>query len=422
MLEDFFVKPHTIDTIRGSWIGIPIERYMNWLSENNYSRSSIARRLSKLLQFGEFAKANGAKDWSDLPSHIQAYTDHWVKVHGKNCKTQAALRLVASEASNPVQQMLRIVLPDFIGIDRKQRTQPYRHDCINRFFLFLQEERGLSINTIKLYHGCLRRFDHYLNDVGITDMEYLTPPVISAFVTKSNLSVGKGQLSCICTALRVLFRYLYRERIIDRDLSITVEGPQRYRLSDIPRCIAWNEVRMMLEAVDRRTIVGRRDYAILLLLVTYGLRAREIAALTLDDIDWKRERLSVPERKAGHSTAFPLTPAVGSAIIEYLQRGRPQTQDRHVFFRSMAPQIPMTFAGVSGRASHYLKRAGVLVARPGSHTLRHTCVQRLLDANIPLKTIGDYLGHRSADSTKIYTKIDVNRLRDVALGDGEDVV
>jgi integrase/recombinase XerD len=174
--------------------------------------------------------------------------------------------------------------------------------------------------------------------------------------------------------------------------------------------------------VDCRTPVGRRDYAILLLLVTYGLRAREIASLTLDDVDWKRERILVSERKAGHNTAYPLAPVVGNAIIDYIQHGRPQTTDRHLFFRSLAPQKPMDHTSVSQRATLYLKRAGISVPRPGSHTLRHTCVQKLLEANVPLKTIGDYVGHRSASSTRIYTKIDVEGLREVALGDGEEIV
>ena len=140
-----------------------------------------------------------------------------------------------------------------------------------------------------------------------------------------------------CGVLRVFVRYAYREGVLGRDLSDTVEWPQVYRLSDIPRSISWAEVERVLAGVDRRTPCGKRDFAILLLLVTYGLRGREVAALTLDDIDWKRERLAVAERKAGHSTAFPLSASVGEALVAYLRHGRPQTTDRHVFFRVMAP-------------------------------------------------------------------------------------
>jgi integrase/recombinase XerD len=195
-----------------------------------------------------------------------------------------------------------------------------------------------------------------------------------------------------------------------------------YRLSTVPRSITWAEVGAVRGGIDRRTPSGRRDYAMLLLVVTYGLRAREISGLSLDDIDWKRERLAIPERKAGHSTAFPLSPAVGAALADYLQHGRPETADRHVFFRAAAPVRPIGTAAVSCRARDYLLKAGIQVPRPGSHTLRHTCVQRLVDGGFPLKTIGDFVGHRSAKSTEVYAKVDVENLREVALGDGEEVL
>jgi len=124
--------------------------------------------------------------------------------------------------------------------------------------------------------------------------------------------------------LRVLLRFCYREGITTRDLSGAVGTPQIYRLSDLPRSITWDEVRRMLEAVERRTIRGRRDYAILLLLVTYGLRAHEVARLTLDDVDWKRERLQVLARKAGHAAVYPLAGVVAEAIVDYLKNGRAQ--------------------------------------------------------------------------------------------------
>lgn len=118
----------------------------------------------------------------------------------------------------------------------------------------------------------------------------------------------------------------------------------------------------------------RRDYAIRLLLIAYGLRAREVAALTLDDIDWRNDRLRVPERKAGHSTAYPPSALVGEAVIAHLKNGRPESSDRRVFFRSVASFLPIGDAAVASRAGHYLRRAGIKVPRAGSHTLRHTCV------------------------------------------------
>jgi integrase/recombinase XerD len=216
---------------------------------------------------------------------------------------------------------------------------------------------------------------------------------------------GSRSMVNIAGTLRVFLRHLHREGLLQRDISKQVEVPQHYRLADIPRSISWDSVQKMLDQVDRRTFVGRRDYAMLLLMVTYGLRTREVALLTLDDLDWKHDRLHVRERKADHNTTYPLAPAVGEAA----------------FWRHLAPRLPLTQAAVSAMASKYLHKAGIPVSRPGSHTLRHACVQRLVDNGFPLKTIGDYVGHRSPSSTMIYGKVQVGALREVAVSDGEDL-
>ena len=132
-------------------------------------------------------------------------------------------------------------------------------------------------------------------------------------------------------------------------------------------------------------------------------------------------RRQVLARKAGHATVYPLAGVVAEAIIDYLKKGRPKTEDRHLFFRARAPQAPITPAAVSSSVALYLYKAGIQVPKAGSHTLRHTCVQRLIEAEFPLKTIGDYVGHRSPESTRVYSKVAIASLREVAMGDGEEL-
>ncbi len=291
------------------------------------------------------------------------------------------------------------------------------------FYDYLAAERGVRPATIGNYQHYLSSFESYLDRIGIAKLSELAPAILTAFVAERAASgLGKATIRDGCGVLRVFLRYAHREGAIATDLSGVLDRAQFYRLSTIPRSITWEEVGQVLAGVDRRTPAGKRDWAIMLLLVTYGLRAREVAALTLDDVDWKRERLKVPERKAGHSTAFPLSASVGEALVDYLRNGRPATDSRRVFFRAVAPVEPIGHAAVSVRARHYLLKAGIEVPRPGSHTLRHTCVQRLVDADFTLKTIGDFVGHRSARSTEIYAKVAVEPLREVALGDGEEVL
>jgi integrase/recombinase XerD len=420
MLERYFVRPQTVDRIRAGWIGSEIERYVVWLAEHGYSSRCVLRRVPLLIKFGEFARARGARTVEDLPAHVEAFVCEWM---ASRPVTRQGGRQVAKEVRGPVEQMLVLVVPGFVGRGRSRRREPFV-DALPGFFGYLTDERGLRPASLRNYQHHLAPFEAYLAGIGIARLEDLSPPILTAFVAeRAATGLGKATIRDGCGVLRVFLRYAHRERLVANDLSGVLDRAQVYRLSSIPRSITWEEVGTVLAGVDRRTPCGKRDWAILMLLVTYGLRSREVAALTLDDIDWKRERLKVPERKAGHSTAFPLSASVGDALVDYLQHGRPQTTSRLVFFRAAAPVDPIGVAAVSSRARHYLLKAEIDVPRPGSHTLRHTCVQRLVDADFALKTIGDFVGHRSARSTEIYAKVAVEPLREVVLGgDGEEVL
>jgi integrase/recombinase XerD len=421
MLERYFVRPATVDRIRASWIGKAVERYVEQLADSGYAERSIHYRVPLLIEFGEFAHARGARTWPELAFYAEDFIAERIR-RGCGSRGGDPRPGVAKEIRGPVEHFLRLIAPGFIGHVRQPHAQVPFASSAPDFFRYLSEERGLRPATLWHYGHHLRRFEHYLRRISLHNLCDLTPAVLAAFVADCSPRMGKTVIRDLCGTLRVLLRYLHREQMLPRDLSISVDAPHAYRLSHIPRSVTWEEVRKMLSVVARRLPRGKRDYAILLLLVTYGLRAREVAALMLDHIDWKRERLHVPERKADHATAYPLSTIVGDAIVDYLQHGRPKTTDRHLFFRCVAPYVPLTYSAISCRASHYLRKAGIPVSRAGSHTLRHTCVQRLVDADFSLKVIGDYVGHRVPASTEIYSKVAVEALRKVALGDGEEIV
>ena len=420
MLEKYFARPATVDRIRSSWIGGAIEQYVNSLSEQGYAARNIFHRVPLLLRFGEFARRRGATRIEDLPALVDAFVDQWAHERGAKATSTKARKKVASCARNPIEQMLRLVVAGFRGRRRARWARAPFEGRAGEFFTYLTEERGLRPASVLHYKHHLGPFETYLRRIGC-DLAGLSPPILGAFIAESRALSTTSKRSR-CGVLRVFLRYLHRERLVARDLSECVEMPRSYRLSGLPRSISWDDVRRMLDGVDRRTVAGRRDYAILVLLVSYGLRGREVAALTLDDIDWKRERLRVPERKAGHSTSYPLSPTVGAALLAYLQRGRPKTVQRNIFMRVLAPVQPLATSAISSRVAYYLHRAGISVRRAGSHTLRHTCVQRLVDADFPFKVIGDYVGHSTPESTEIYTKVAIDALRKVALGDGETIL
>lgn len=418
MLEHYFIKPSTVDRIRANVAGPYIERYVEWMHSQGYADRNVLRRVPMLCQFGDFAKRRGAIDGQSALEHVEAFAAHWQALHGRTCKTADARRKVAHDARTPVRQMLELALRGRVERHRHHKEFPFEADAPG-FVTYLRDERGLKETTVQHYAHFLNGFSGFLKRISSESVATFSPALLAAFIVDRCPGMARTSRRNLCGTLRVFLRYCHREGLIDDDLSAAVEMPRTYRLADVPRSVTWDDVRRMLNCVDRRTVLGRRDYAILLLLVTYGLRANEVAKLTLDDIDWKRERLSVPQRKAGHWSAYPLAGVVGESIIDYLKNGRPETSDRHVFFRTMAPRSPISSAAISSAAAKYLRQAGVQVHRPGAHTLRHTCVQRLIDAEFSLKTVGDYVGHRSAQSTEIYTKVALAVLREVAMGNGE---
>lgn len=419
MLNRYFIRPTTVDRIRASWIGEGIERYVVWLTEQHYAARNVYFRVPVLVRFGEFARTSGANKLDDLPAHVEPFIEDWLN-RRKRGYSEAQRWIAARELRNPIQQLLQLVLPNQEK-GTKSAPDPFA-DVAPGFFGFLRRDRGLRETTIVQYRYYLQRFQDYLQGIGRPLLPNLPPAVISGLIIESGKSLDKRSVQSLCSILKVFFRYLYQVDLATRDMSKAIESPRRYRLANLPRSITWSEVEQMLLKVDTRSAVGKRDYAILLLLVTYGLRAREVGALTLDDIDWERDRLDVRGRKAGHSTAYPLTPTVGEAVLAYLKQGRPKTANRAVFIGAYAPYAPLSRVAVSLRAKWYLRKAGISVSRPGSHTLRHTCVQRLVDSGFSLKTIGDFIGHRTPDATKIYAKVNIEALRQVALGNGEEVL
>ena len=421
MLEHDFVRPVTVDRIRAAWLGEPIEQYVGWLRENGYAPRNVGVRVPLLVKFGEFSQAHGATSFEQLPEYVDGFVADWVCHHSQWCRSDADRRTVVNAARGPVEQLLHLMFPGYSGRSHPSLPEPFAGRAVG-FIDYLRQERGLKEATIGRYLHVLRRLERFLERIRLQDLHDLSAPLLGAFVADSSRELGPRTLADFASVLRVFLGFLYRERLIATDLGRTVEAPQQHRLADIPRSISWAEVQKVLEGVDRRSPVGKRDYALMLLMVTYGLRAREIAALTLESIDWRRERLLVAERKAGHTSAYPLSSVVAEAIIDYLQFARPQTDSRALFFQVTAPYRPLNWWTVSQQTARHLRGAGICVPRAGSHTLRHTCAQRLVDAEFPLKTIGDYLGHRSPEATKVYTKVQIEALREVALGDGESVL
>ena len=216
MLEEYFVKPSTIDRLRGSWIATEIETYVAWLAGQGYSTKSIWRRVPIGFAFGEFARERGARAVGDLPAHVEAFVADRVAAHHAHA---GSARPMAKEVRGPVQQMLSVVLPGFEPTGRGHHPQPFAA-TVPGFFGYLDEERGLRPASIYQYRHHLDRFEAYLARIGVRSLGELSPPVLSAYIVeRASAGLAKSTVRDSAGVLRVFLRYAHREGVLASDLS-----------------------------------------------------------------------------------------------------------------------------------------------------------------------------------------------------------
>jgi integrase/recombinase XerD len=243
------------------------------------------------------------------------------------------------------------------------------------------------------------------------DLSGLTARELGLLTTRVCQGLSASTRRQVVSVMRSFLRFLHLEGVTEAGLEQSVL-PASGSDPSLPRAIAAGEVERLLATCDRRRAIGRRDYAILLLLGRLGLRGGEVVALELEDIDWRAGELDV-RGKGGHRDRLPLPGDVGEAVASYLRRGRPASDSRRVFLRQYAPFVGFASTGVlRGVLARACTRAGVPYASP--HRLRHTTATELLRAGAPLEEIGQLLRHRSARATSVYAKVDLEQLRLVA--------
>ncbi len=275
---------------------------------------------------------------------------------------------------------------------------------IERYSAYLLERRGLSASTVRNYVGVARVFFSWREEtVGALALEGLDGAAVIVFVLGESRRCSVGSAKCMVTRLRALLRFLHLEGEIDRDLAGVVPSVASWRLLGLVKALDGRSVARLLASCDRRTRVGRRDFAVLTLLSRLGLRAGEIAALRLSDIDWRAGELLV-RGKGSRQEVLPLPADVGEALAGWLARGRPCCESVFVFTRVRAPLEELSPGGISAIVQRCCKRAGLPVV--GAHRLRHTAATEMLRAGASLTEVGQVLRHRSRDVTSIYAKVD----------------
>jgi integrase/recombinase XerD len=281
---------------------------------------------------------------------------------------------------------------------------------------YLNEVRGLASITIEQHGSTAAEFLQYClaQDDAFRVID-LTGVHIEGFITSVGTRFGRGSMQHVVGQLRGFLRFLAMQGEAPAGLDSQIDTPRVYRLEQLPRALSWATVCAFLESIDRTGASGLRDYAMFLLIATYGLRGCDIAGLKLTDIDWRAGELHVNQSKTRHPLCLPLTDPVAQAMLAYLREGRPRSSYRQIFLTVHAPILPLQRQAVGYAFRNRVERSVLNMPFRGVHCLRHSYAAHLLRQGVSVKGIGDLLGRRSSQSTCVYLRLDLDELREVAL-------
>lgn len=383
-----------------------IGSFADSLGAMGYAADSIHRQVRIGACFSQWLGQGAVTPQGITPGHLTRYLRYRAR-RCRPCRGDLA-------ALTHLMDFLRregVIPAEEVAV--RERTAMDR--CADAYEVYLREGRALATATIVNYVPFARDFLRHCFGAKPVEISCLSASDVLRYVRHQAPRLHRKRAKLMTTALRSFLRYARYRGEVDVDLAAAVPVVPNWSMTTIPRAIAPDQVRQLLASIDRRSRTGRRDYAIVLLLARLGLRSGEVASLTLDDVDWEAGQLTV-HGKSGRRNELPLFAEVGEAIAAYLQDGRPHSASRFVFLRAKAPV--RGFRGASGIGSivrHALQRGGIDSPSMGPHQFRHGLATEMLRQGASLGEIGDVLGHRHPQTTSIYTKVDIEALRSLAL-------
>jgi site-specific recombinase XerD len=405
VINQLFTFSSTIERLRQGPLSEHLDAYATAVADQGYTHNSIRQQIVVVADFSRWLKHKHIK--------IGALDDQAVDRFLRLRRRQQRAGRGDPKALDRMLSMLRhqgIVKPCQSSVGDNARSK-----VAAEFHCYLLRELGRSPSTAKNYLPFIDQFliERFQNRT--PNLTLLRAPDVTGFVTRHAHQLSPVRAGIMVTALRSFFRYLLHRGAIFTDLAGCVPTVPNWSQSTLPRFLPAAEVERLLKRCGRKTPVGRRNHAILLLLARLGVRAGEVIKLSLEDIDWDSGQLTI-QGKGGRSAQLPLPADVGTALAAYLRRDRPAAASRRVFVRHRAPLTgfanPSTLSSIVRRA---LKHAGIESAHTGAHVLRHSLATSLLRQGGSLDEIGELLRHQSPNTTAIYAKVDVTALHTLAL-------
>ena len=405
MFELLFTRASAITRHQLAPLAEERRSFLRHLAQQSYRPRSLRSKASQLLAIVQ--QMNRVRGTS--PAQIERATKNRRHLSRLDRRSRPG-RLCRAAFRHTATTWLQYL--GWLSITPEEITQ--EHAKLRQFEVFLREDRGLSPHTIRRCGSHALRLLTHLQTLK-RPLERLTAEDLDTFIAGLTASGWKrASLPPVVDAVRSFLRYAEAKRWCPLGISSAVSAPRVYVDDRLPRGLDWEIVTKLIAHASSNSPRDLRDRPILLLLAVYGLRCSEVAAIRLDDIDWDNSTIQIRRSKQRLSQLYPLHADIGDAVARYLRHARPPSKSRHVFLHLLAPFGNLGHPSIYYAVSNRLKALGFHGRRQGPHALRHACAQRLLESGLTFKHVGDFLGHRSAAATRIYAKVNLKALTEVA--------
>lgn len=405
-MEQLYKDPRTLRRMREGPLGAYVDVFARQLLNEGYARTSARYAMQLVADFGRWIGRRRIAVRQVTAEHLASYLKHRSR--------QGHFRSGDKAIS---QRLLGLLIEQGVVAQEPPRELTPAEQMEAEFRQYLEHERRLAPATVFYYLEFVRRFlAHISRSDGEVRLDCLGAADVLSYVRQEAARLHHAKRAkMMTTAMRSFLQYARYRGVIKTDLCTSVPSVANWSMSALPKALSSDELQRLLSSCEQETAVGRRNWAILLLLARLGLRAGEVVGLTLDDLDWTAGEISI--RGAGAPTdRLPIPEEVGEALADYLCHVRPTCASRRVFVRIRAPHRGfVNSAAISSLVRRALAHAGLDPAHKGAHLLRHTVATQMLRQGASLAEIGELLRHRNQQTTMIYAKVDLDLLRPLAL-------
>jgi integrase/recombinase XerD len=383
------------------------ERFLIHCVDQGIAQSTLLRVAREVLVIASRMDLTAERQIS-LPE-IEAAAERWSR-YQKRCRRADCLkwsRELFIQTAVPWLRFLKLLQ------ESEHQPHPYEH-IVQDFASFMRDERGLSEITIQ--SGCwyVNRFLDWLTEQNRSFDDVALQDVDAFLAGNGKTRWNRVSVATCAKALRSFFRHAEKRGWCAAGMAAGIEGPRIFQQESLPVGPSWEDVQRLIASASGDKPRDVRDRAILMLFAVYGFRSREVAGLCVQDVNWEEEIISIARPKQRRTQQYPLVGEVGEAIVRYLRQVRPRCGQREVFLTLKPPFRRLSSGAFYRIVSTRIADLGVAALRRGPHSLRHACAGHLVSQGLSLKQIGDHLGHRSAYATRIYAKVDLAGLRQVA--------